>query len=213
MVRQVLSEFGGNSMKYAYYNPIDFKVLQWLDTDQFNIVLPETIMPVTDTQWRYHDRDCWVNPAVGKLVTTPPPGEFYRLNGDKWVYDTDAFSAALEHAKITVNQSIKQHRDTLTADYVEINGHHFHSDADSRIQQMTLAKMGQAGALPSGLMWQTKNNGMIELTNAIAAQFEVVTIEHDMRLFAVAQAHIAAVNALDDIAAVEAYDWSQGWQP
>ena len=73
--------------------------------------------------------------------------------------------------------------------------------------------MGQAGALPSGLMWQTKNNGMIELTNAIAAQFEVVTIEHDMRLFAVAQAHIAAVNALDDIAAVEAYDWSQGWQP
>ena len=200
-------------MKYVYFDAESMLVLSWLDTDQFNIVLPESIMPVTDTQWRYRDRDCWVNPAAGKLVTTPPPGEFYRLNGDKWVYDSGAFATALEHSKTAVNQAIKLHRDALTADYIEIDGHHFHSDANSRIQQMTLAKMGAAGAVPPGLMWQTKNQGLIELTNEIAAQFEVVTIEHDMRLFAVAQAHIAAVNALDDIAAVEAYDWSQGWQP
>ncbi|EOL9163651.1 DUF4376 domain-containing protein [Escherichia coli] len=199
-------------MKYAYYNPVDFKVLQWLDTDQFNIVLPESIMPLTDTQWRYRDRDCWVNPAAGKLVTTPPPGEFYRLNGDKWVYDSGAFATALEHSKTAVNQAIKLHRDALTADYVEIDGHHFHSDANSRIQQMTLARMGAAGAVPQGLMWQTKNHGLIELTNEIAAQFETVTIAHDMRLFATAQAHINAVATLETIEDVNKYDWSQGWQ-
>ncbi|MIL26527.1 DUF4376 domain-containing protein [Salmonella enterica] len=200
-------------MKYVYFDSESMKVLAWLDTDQFNIVLPDSVLPVTDAQWRYRDRECWVNPTAGKLVTTPPPGEFYRLSGDKWVYDASAFATALEQVKLQVVQSIKQYRDELTADYIVIDGNHFHSDANSRIQQMTLAKMGQAGAVPPGLMWQTKNNGLIELTNAIAAQFEVVTIEHDMRLFAVAQAHIAAVDALDDIAAVELYDWSQGWQP
>lgn len=199
-------------MKYAYFDAESMLVLSWLDTDQFNIVLPESIMPVTDTQWRYRDRDCWVNPAAGKLVTTPPPGEFYRLNGDKWVYDSDAFSTALEHSKTAVNQAIKLHRDALTADYIEIDGHRFHSDANSRIQQMTLAKMGAAGAVPPGLMWQTKNHGLIELTNEIAAQFETVTIAHDMRLFATAQAHINAVAILGTIEDVNKYDWSQGWQ-
>ncbi|SUG68553.1 putative cytoplasmic protein [Salmonella enterica subsp. enterica] len=54
---------------------------------------------------------------------------------------------------------------------------------------------------------------MIELTNDIAAQFETVTMDHDMRLFANAQRHIAAVEALEDIEAVLDYDYSTGWQP
>lgn len=73
--------------------------------------------------------------------------------------------------------------------------------------------MGQAKQIPTGLMWQTKNNGLIELTNDIAAQFEAVTMNHDMRLFANAQSHIAAVEALDDIQEVIDYDYSTGWQP
>lgn len=199
-------------MKYVHFDSL-FRVINWLDTDQFDIALPDSVLPVTDAQWRYRDRECWVNPTAGKLVTTPPPGEFYRLSGDKWVYNASAFAAALEQVKLQVVQSIKQYRDELTADYIVIDGNHFHSDANSRIQQMTLAKMGQACAVPPGLMWQTKNNGLIELTNDIAAQFETVTIAHDMRLFATAQAHIAAVNALETIDDVNAYDWSQGWQP
>ncbi|EDT6694880.1 DUF4376 domain-containing protein [Salmonella enterica subsp. enterica] len=200
-------------MKYAYFDAESMRVLGWLDTEQFNIVLPDSIMSLTDAQWRYRDRACWVNPTAGKLVTTPPPGEFYRLAGDKWTYDAAAFAAALEQAKSEVVQAIKQCRDELTIDYIVIDGNHFHSDANSRIQQMTLAKMGAAGAVPPGLMWQTKNNGLIELTNEIAAQFETVTIAHDMRLFATAQEHITAVNALETLDAVAAYDWSQGWQP
>lgn len=62
-------------------------------------------------------------------------------------------------------------------------------------------------------MWQTKNLGLLELTDEIAAQFESVTMDHDMRLFANAQRHIAAVEALEDIQAVQAYDYSTGWQP
>ncbi|MCR2424103.1 DUF4376 domain-containing protein, partial [Salmonella enterica] len=79
--------------------------------------------------------------------------------------------------------------------------------------QMSLTRMGQAQQIPAGLMWQAKNNGLIELTNDIAAQFETVTMDHDMRLFANAQRHIAAVEALEDIEAVLDYDYSTGWQP
>ncbi|WP_411900843.1 DUF4376 domain-containing protein, partial [Salmonella enterica] len=62
-------------------------------------------------------------------------------------------------------------------------------------------------------MWQAKNNGLIELTNDIAAQFETVTLDHDTRLFANAQRHIAAVEAPEDIEAALVYDDSTGWQP
>ncbi|EJX0630319.1 DUF4376 domain-containing protein [Salmonella enterica] len=200
-------------MKYAYFEPFSMKVLSWLDTEQFDIVLPETVMQLSDAQWYYRDRDCWVNPIAGKLVTTPPPGEYYRLEGDKWVFDEEAFAGELTQVKTQFIEAIKAHRDIVTADYIVIEGHHFHSDVNSRIQQITLTKMAQAGAVPPGLMWKTKNNGLIKLTNEIAAQFESVTIDHDMRLFANAQRHIAAVEALEDIEAVQGYDYSTGWQP
>lgn len=145
--------------------------------------------------------------ALPESVTTiSPANAFDYWNGEGW---QPSVSDA-KHAKI---QQIKAHRDTLTADYIIIDGHHFHSDASSRIQQLSLTKMGQAKQVPPGLMWQTKNHGLIELTNEIAAQFETVTLEHDMRLFANAQRHIAAVEALEDIQAVLDYDYTPGWQP
>lgn len=140
------------------------------------------------------------------LTALEPSSEYDSWNGKAWVPNLEAIRAA----KI---DAIKDRRDEAMSDYIVIDGNHFHSDTASRIQQLTLTKMGQAGAVPAGLMWQTKNNGLIELTNEIAAQFESVTIDHDIRLFATAQTHIAAVEALSDFEAIAAYDWSQGWQP
>lgn len=129
------------------------------------------------------------------------------------MYNKTLFTVALENTKAQVTQEIKNRRDEITVDCIIINNHHFHSDTNSRIQQLSLTKMGAEKKIPPGLMWKTKNNGLIELTNEIAAQFESVTMDHDMRLFANAQHHIAAVEALDDIQAVLDYDYSTGWQP
>ncbi|WP_127960150.1 DUF4376 domain-containing protein [Serratia microhaemolytica] len=139
------------------------------------------------------------------LTLVKPPYPFMHWDGKQW----QANLATAQQAKIA---EIKAHRDHLTADYIVIDGHHFHSDTASRIQQTTLCKMGQAGQIPAGLMWQSKNNGLIELTNEIAARFEAETIAHDMRLFAAAQQHIAAVELLTELAAVINYDYQQGWQ-
>ncbi|POP42997.1 phage tail protein [Superficieibacter electus] len=135
-----------------------------------------------------------------------PSSTFDRWNGESW-------QPSITDAKQAKVAGIKAQRDAVTADYIIISGNHFHSDANSRIQQMSLTRMGQTKQIPEGLMWQTKNNGLIALTNEIAAQFESVTMDHDMRLFANAQRHIAAVEALEDIQAVLDYDYSTGWQP
>lgn len=139
------------------------------------------------------------------VTVIKPASQFDRWNGETWQPDIKD----VKTAKIT---AIKAHRDLMTSDYIVIEGNHFHSDANSRIQQMSLTKMGQAKQIPANLMWQTKNNGLIPLTNEIAAQFEMVTMDHDMRLFANAQRHIATVEAITDIKALQDYDYSAGWQ-
>jgi len=176
-------------------------------------------------EWEYlvdHRGETVYSTETGKAVAITTPGEYpaqtttlapaspySRWDGDKWIADTKA----VDQAKAQVIRAIKAQRDTITVDYIIIDGNHFHSDANSRIQQLSLTRMGQAKQIPEGLAWQTKNNGLIELTNEIAAQFESVTMDHDMRLFANAQRHIAAVEALEDIEAVTGYDYSTGWQP
>ena len=199
--------------RYAYYHPVTFEVIDWIDAASFTVELPDSVIPVDDEQWQLKDKPCWICLDPFKIITTPPPDNFYILEDDKWVYNKTLFTVALENTKAQVTQEIKNRRDEITVDCIIINNHHFHSDTNSRIQQLSLTRMGAEKKIPPGLMWKTKNNGLIELTNEIAAQFESVTMDHDMRLFANAQHHIAAVEALDDIQAVLDYDYSTGWQP
>ncbi|APY57195.1 hypothetical protein LFZ8_21510 [Salmonella enterica subsp. enterica serovar Djakarta str. S-1087] len=187
-----------------------------MDTELYNYPERKYLIEVTEQQWQEYanmNNRTWVNSETLSFITAPPPGNFYKLEKDEWVFDESQMLAVLSSVKKGKIQQIKAHRDDVTADYIVIDGNHFHSDANSRIQQMSLTRMGQAKQIPAGLMWRTKNNGLIELTNDIAAQFESVTMDHDMRLFANAQRHIAAVEALEDIEAVLDYNYSSGWQP
>ncbi|EPO2590140.1 TPA: DUF4376 domain-containing protein [Escherichia coli] len=147
-----------------------------------------------------------LGPLPDNVTLLKPDNAFVRWDGKRWRPD-------IEKARQAKVAEIKQYRDRITADYIIIDNHHFHSDANSRIQQLSLTKMGVAKQIPAGLMWQTKNHNLIELTNEIAARFETETMAHDMRLFAAAQQHIAAVEALTEVQAVMGYDYSSGWQP
>jgi len=117
----------------------------------------------------------------------------------------------LDDVKAAKTAAIRKHRDALTEDHIVIDGKHYHSDPKSRIQQMGLARLAATNDIPPGLQWMTKNAGLVTMTNAIALQFEPVTLAHDMALFAAAQAHIDAVEALDTVQAVQDYDFSGGW--
>lgn len=147
-----------------------------------------------------------LGPLPEGVTAVAPQSQFDVWTENGWVKDLAAIKANLV-------SNIKKYRDQLTSEYIIVDGLHFHSDTNSRIQQLTLARMGKEEKIPAGVMWQTKNSGLIELTNELASKFEDVTIEHDMRLFAHALMHINAVNSLENVDEALAYDITVGWQP
>jgi len=155
-----------------------------------------------------------------KTLTTPAGHELVNVPAQLSVLlelgfpETEAHALLqppLDEVKAAKTAAIRKHRDALTEDHISIDGNHYHSDPKSRIQQMGLAKLAAADNLPSGLHWMTKNNGPVLMTPAIAAQFEPTTLAHDVALFAAAQAHIDAVEALDSAQEVLDYDFAAGW--
>lgn len=112
----------------------------------------------------------------------------------------------IDQRRSAVWEQIKAKREHLKASGVLVGSHWYHSDADSRIQQIGLVMMG--ANLPAGLKWKVKDNGLVDMTPTLAQQIFQATATWDMQVFSVAETHRAAVMASDD---PEHYDWSAGW--
>lgn len=89
-----------------------------------------------------------------------------------------------------------------------VAGNRFHSDPDSRIQQLGLFIMG--ANLPA-IQWKALGGGFVTMTPALAAGIFQKTAQADTLIFAAAEAHRAAINALTDFREIDAYDFSSGW--
>jgi hypothetical protein len=113
---------------------------------------------------------------------------------------------SIEARRAAAWEQIKAKREALKSSGVLVGAHWFHSDADSRIQQIGLVMMG--ASLPAGLKWKVKDNGLVDMTPTLAQQIFQATALWDMQVFGVAETHRAAVLASDN---PEAYDWSAGW--
>lgn len=109
-------------------------------------------------------------------------------------------------ALAVVTQRIKADRDRRKSTGTPVGAHAFHSDPDSRIQQIGLVMMG--ANLPAGIMWKTVGGAFVEMTPTLAGQIFQATAARDVALFAAAEAHIAAAAASADPLA---YDFSAGW--
>lgn len=120
---------------------------------------------------------------------------------------TDANIAAqrLAAARETAWERIKAKRDAKKAGGVLVAGNWFHSDADSRIQQLGLLIMG-ANVPP--VAWKTMSGEFVTMTPTLAGQIFQATAASDMAVFKVAEAHRSAVNVSTDPAN---YDIGTGW--
>ncbi len=68
--------------KYAYYDPESFIVLDWMDTELYNYPERKHLIEVTAQQWQEYantNNRIWVNSETLSFITTPPPGNFYKL--------------------------------------------------------------------------------------------------------------------------------------
>lgn len=81
--------------KYAYFDPANGQVLQWLDTDAlaYNLPAPDHLLELSDEQWvLYVDRPCWV--VSGALTDQPRPTLAHDWVDGRWQLD-EALAAAL----------------------------------------------------------------------------------------------------------------------
>jgi hypothetical protein len=109
-------------------------------------------------------------------------------------------------ALASITAAIKAERDRRKELGVPVGPYRFHSDADSRIQQLGLVMLG--ANMPDGLVWRTMGGVNAPMTPTLAQQVFGATVQRDGALFAAADAHIAAAAKLEDPLT---YDFSTGW--
>lgn len=112
----------------------------------------------------------------------------------------------LEERRTAVWEQIKTKRDHLKSSGVKVGAHWFHSDADSRIQQIGLVIMG--ASIPAGLKWKALGDVLVDMTPTLADEIFAATAAWDGLLFATAEAHRSDVM---ESAEPEDYDWQAGW--
>ena len=106
-------------------------------------------------------------------------------------------------------ERIKAERDRRKSLGVKVGAHWYHSDADSRIQQLSLFVMG--ASVPP-VQWKTLTLSpppvFVTMTQAIAGGIFQGTIASDAAIFAAAEVHRVALEASDS---PESYDIGSGW--
>ena len=106
-------------------------------------------------------------------------------------------------------ERIMTERDRRKSLGVKVGAHWYHSDADSRIQQISLFVMG--ASVPP-IPWKTLTTSpspvFVTMTQVLAAGIFQGTAASDAAIFAAAEAHRVAMEASNN---PESYDFSAGW--
>lgn len=143
-------------------------------------------------------------------------GHWLREENGAWVSSNDEAVQAiidsfdpLPEARRAKWLQVQAERDRRKGEGVAVAGYVFHSDPDSRIQQLGLVMMG--ASMPAGLMWKTVGGQYVQMTPTLALQLFQATAASDQAIFAAGEAHRNAIDSLTDLDAVVNYDFSGGW--
>lgn len=104
---------------------------------------------------------------------------------------------------------IKSHRDYVKANGgCLVQGKWFHSDTDSKQQQIALVIMG--ANIPANLQWKTLDGSFVTMTQALASELFAAQVMREQVIFGVAEAKRAAIANMT-IEQLEAYDVLDGF--
>ena len=147
------------------------------------------------------------DPATHAVREAAPVGgvqqwEVYALPAE----EATANQAAARAAKW---EAIMAERDRRKALGVKVGDHWYHSDADSRIQQISLFVMGASvPPIPWKTLTTTPSPVFVTMTQTIAAGIFQNTAASDAAIFAAAETHRVAMEASPT---PETYDFTGGW--
>lgn len=137
-----------------------------------------------------------------EVIASPTPGKVRS-------HDAEGLPILIDPPAATTEQiwpKIKAERDRRKALGVLADGNWYHSDADSRIQQLGLVLMGST--MPAGIQWKTMSGSFVEMTPTLASEIFAATAALDQAIFAAAEGHRVAMEAA---ASPADYDFSGGW--
>lgn len=106
-------------------------------------------------------------------------------------------------------EKIKTERDRRKHAGFMVQGNRFHSDPDSRIQQLGLVMMG--ANIPEGLQWKVIGDAFVTMTPQLAGAIFQATAQADAALFASAEAKRASINSMVSLQEIEDFDHLANW--
>ena len=116
----------------------------------------------------------------------------------------------LTERQAAVWEAIKSERDRRTSLGAKVGSHWFHSDQQSRTQQLGLVLLG--ANVPAGLQWKTLTTTpppvFVTMTPALAQNIVAATAASDAAIFMATEQHRIALESSSD---PENYDFSVGW--
>ena len=119
--------------------------------------------------------------------------------------EAQAAAEAPAKARASKWEAIKATRDARKSGGALVGTKWFHTDSDSRIQQLGLVLMG--ASVPA-VQWKTLDGTFTTMSQTLAGQIFAAVAALDMALFANAEAHRTAMEAS---ANPDQYDFSAGW--
>ena len=148
----------------------------------------------------------------GSSFTPPPDAPIVQLQGGQWVVleaYPEPYVAPLAERQAAAWERIKAERDRRKVLGVKVGDHWYHSDADSRIQQISLFVMGASvPPIPWKTLTTTPSPVFVTMTQTIAAGIFQNTAASDAAIFAAAETHRIAMEASPT---PETYDFTGGW--
>ena len=147
------------------------------------------------------------NPATHAVREAAPVGGVQQWE----VYALPAKEATANRAAARAAKwgALMAERDRRKALGVKVGDHWYHSDADSRIQQISLFVMGASvPPIPWKTLTTTPSPVFVTMTQTIAAGIFQNTATSDAAIFAAAETHRVAMEARPD---PENYDFTGGW--
>jgi hypothetical protein len=130
--------------------------------------------------------------------------------------DTDAFTLSVKKQKQKIIwETIKLERERRKFSGVKVGNNWFHTDPDSRTQQLGLLTASAANAIPPGYMWKTLTPGgglfdpvYVEMNTELAQNIFFHTMLHDGVFHAAGEAHRAAMINCED---PDTYNYKINW--
>lgn len=149
-----------------------------------------------------------VVPPANLNTSSVPGAQHANWTGNAWTDLPYAMPPQVDpHAALRAAlwEQIKAERERRKAGGTKVGANWFHSDTDSRIQQIGLVLMG--AAVPP-VSWKLLGGGAITMSQTLAGQIFGAVAASDLALHAYAEALKAQVNAAADPHAI---DISAGW--